>query len=96
MTADGRQIEIIEEQTGSMEPKTNFRLIVIQTELERFKFLVRSFLRARIAKVHSISFPNRLASTKKSNRSMRTPFTTHSHPSSPPQSHNTNKHTSPS
>lgn len=37
--------------TGDMDPKTNFALIVIQTELERFKFLVRSFLRARIAKV---------------------------------------------
>ena len=34
-----------------MDPKTNFKLIVIQTELERFKFLVRSFLRARIKKV---------------------------------------------
>jgi GINS complex subunit 4 len=39
-----------------MDPKTNFKLIVIQTELERFKFLIRSFLRARIAKVHP-SFP---------------------------------------
>lgn len=46
-----RQIELVEEQTGNMDPKTNFRLIVIQTELERFKFLVRSFLRARIAKI---------------------------------------------
>ena len=45
------QIELVEEQTGNMDPKTNFRLIIIQTELERFKFLVRSFLRARIAKV---------------------------------------------
>jgi GINS complex subunit 4 len=34
-----------------MDPKTNFKLIIIQTELERFKFLVRSFLRARIKKV---------------------------------------------
>ena len=34
-----------------MDPKTNFKLIVIQTELERFKFLVRSFLRARLKKV---------------------------------------------
>jgi GINS complex subunit 4 len=34
-----------------MDPKTNFRLIIIQTELERFKFLVRSFLRARLSKV---------------------------------------------
>lgn len=37
--------------TGDMDPKTNFALIVIQTELERFKYLMRSFLRARIAKV---------------------------------------------
>lgn len=37
--------------TGNMDPKSNFALIVIQTELERFKFLIRSFLRARIAKV---------------------------------------------
>lgn len=36
-----------------MDPKTNFRLIIIQTELERFKFLVRSFLRARLKKVRS-------------------------------------------
>jgi hypothetical protein len=34
-----------------MNPRTNFKLIIIQTELERFKFLVRSFLRARIKKV---------------------------------------------
>ena len=45
------QIELLEEQTGNVDPKTNFRLIIIQTELERFKFLVRSYLRARIAKV---------------------------------------------
>jgi hypothetical protein len=47
------QIELVEEQTGDMDPKTNFRLIIIQTELERFKFLVRSYLRARLAKVGS-------------------------------------------
>lgn len=45
------QIEKVEEMTGDMDPKTNFALIVIQTELERFKFLVRSYLRARMAKV---------------------------------------------
>ncbi|KAH8170219.1 GINS complex protein [Sarocladium implicatum] len=45
------QIETVETMTGDMDPKTNFALIVIQTELERFKFLVRSFLRARIAKI---------------------------------------------
>ncbi|TGJ84125.1 hypothetical protein E0Z10_g4631 [Xylaria hypoxylon] len=46
-----QQIERVEEMTGDMDPKTNFALIVIQTELERFKYLVRSYLRARIAKV---------------------------------------------
>ncbi|KAJ2965315.1 hypothetical protein NQ176_g10674 [Zarea fungicola] len=45
------QIEKIEDMTGDMDPKTNFALIVIQTELERYKFLVRSYLRARIAKI---------------------------------------------
>ena len=45
------QIEVVEEQTGNMDPRTNFRVIILQTELERFKFLVRSFLRVRIAKV---------------------------------------------
>ncbi|KAI4116500.1 MAG: hypothetical protein LQ338_007706 [Usnochroma carphineum] len=45
------QIEVVEEQVGNIDPKTNFRLIVIQTELERFKFLVRSFLRTRMAKI---------------------------------------------
>ncbi|KAI8240916.1 DNA replication complex GINS protein SLD5 [Colletotrichum sp. SAR 10_96] len=56
------QIEKVEDLTGDMDPKTNFALIVIQTELERFKFLVRSFLRARIAKIdkhalHYLSSP---------------------------------------
>lgn len=47
------QIEKVEEMTGDMDPKTNFALIVIQTELERYRYLVRSYLRARIAKVPS-------------------------------------------
>ena len=46
-----RQIEKVEDMTGDLDPKTNFALIVIQTELERYKFLVRSLLRARIAKI---------------------------------------------
>jgi GINS complex subunit 4 len=37
--------------TGDMDPKTNFALVVIQTELERYRYLVRSYLRARIAKI---------------------------------------------
>lgn len=47
------KIEVVEEETGNTDPKSTFRLIIIQTELERFKYLVRSFLRARIAKVSS-------------------------------------------
>jgi GINS complex subunit 4 len=50
------QIEKVEDMTGDMDPKTNFALIVIQTELERYKFLVRSYLRARLAKVWSLSY----------------------------------------
>lgn len=48
-----RQIQVIEDMTGSMDPSKNFTLIILQTELERMKFLIRSFLRARIAKVHN-------------------------------------------
>lgn len=47
------QIGTVEDMTGDMDPKTNFALIVIQTELERYKYLVRSYLRARITKVSS-------------------------------------------
>lgn len=50
-TESAHKIELVEEQTGNTDPKANFRLIIIQTELERFKFLVRSFLRARVAKI---------------------------------------------
>ena len=45
------QIGRVEALTGDMDPRTNFALIVLQTELERLKFLVRAFLRARLAKV---------------------------------------------
>ena len=52
-----------------MDPKTNFKLIVIQTELERVKFLIRSFLRARIAKVRSTIFTTlKLGLTESSDR----------------------------
>ena len=51
MAKGDRKIEIVEDETGNTDPKSTFRLIVIQTELERFKYLVRSFVRARIAKV---------------------------------------------
>ena len=42
--------------TATMDSKSNFTLVILQTELERFKFLVRSFLRARIAKVRALSY----------------------------------------
>lgn len=42
---------MVEQEAENTDPKATFRLIVIQTELERFKYLVRSFLRARLAKV---------------------------------------------
>jgi len=45
------QIEKVETMTGDMDPKTNFALIIIQTEVERWKFLVRSYLRTRISKI---------------------------------------------
>ena len=48
--------------TGTMDPTANFKLVIVQTELERFKFLVRSLLRARMAKVRrplSLTFVGR-------------------------------------
>jgi GINS complex subunit 4 len=49
------KIEAIETMNATADPSANFRLVIIQTELERFKFLVRSLLRARMAKVHSLT-----------------------------------------
>jgi hypothetical protein len=45
------KIEAIETMNATADPSANFRLVIVQTELERFKFLVRSLLRARMAKV---------------------------------------------
>lgn len=45
------KIESIETMNATADPSANFKLVIVQTELERFKFLVRSLLRARIAKV---------------------------------------------
>ncbi|KAK6334021.1 GINS complex subunit [Orbilia brochopaga] len=63
MTRVRRQIEHIEDQTGNLDPKANFHLIIVQTELERIKFLVRSYLRTRISKIdkhalHILSTPS--------------------------------------
>jgi len=49
------QIEAIEDMNATADPTANFKLVIVQTELERVKFLVRSLLRARIAKVRTFS-----------------------------------------
>ncbi|KAF2271681.1 GINS complex, Sld5 component [Westerdykella ornata] len=66
-----KQIELVEEQTGDMDAKTNFKLIIVQTELERFKFLVRSFLRARIKKIDA--HPHHLLSLLPTNPRLLSP-----------------------
>lgn len=63
------QIELVEDQTGNTDPKANFRLIIIQTELERFKFLVRSYVRARIAKIDAYALHHLTDPTTKANLS---------------------------
>ncbi|CAD6578078.1 MAG: GINS complex subunit [Alectoria sarmentosa] len=80
------KIELVEEQTGNTDPKANFRLIIFQTELERFKFLVRSFLRARIAKIdahalHHLTDPSTKARLSPSELKYATTHTTllHAH-----------------
>jgi GINS complex subunit 4 len=45
-----KQIEHVEETSG-MDARTGFALVIIQTEMERVKYIVRSYLRARIAKI---------------------------------------------
>ncbi|KAG8623116.1 hypothetical protein KVT40_008092 [Elsinoe batatas] len=45
------QIARIEDLTSAMDPGSNFALVVIQTELERVKFLLRSLLRTRLGKM---------------------------------------------
>ncbi|EWC46312.1 hypothetical protein DRE_04483 [Drechslerella stenobrocha 248] len=56
-------IEHVEDQTGNLDPRANFHLIIIQTELERAKFLMRTYLRTRISKIdkhalHILSTPS--------------------------------------
>ena len=59
------KIEAIETMNATADPSANFRLVIVQTELERFKFLVRSLLRARMAKVRitATSIPECYADT---------------------------------
>ncbi|GAM86634.1 hypothetical protein ANO11243_046490 [Dothideomycetidae sp. 11243] len=45
------QIATVETLTSSMDPASNFGLVVIQTDLERAKFLLRALLRTRMAKM---------------------------------------------
>jgi GINS complex subunit 4 len=46
-----QQIELVEMETGNLDPTSNFRLILVQTELERVKYLIRAYLRIRMHKV---------------------------------------------
>lgn len=39
--------------SSTTDSSANLRLVIFQTELERFKYLIRSYLRVRIAKVCS-------------------------------------------
>ncbi|KXS98819.1 hypothetical protein AC578_2056 [Pseudocercospora eumusae] len=50
-TSISSQIAKIEDLTSAQDPASNFTLVILQTELERMKFLLRSYLRTRIAKV---------------------------------------------
>jgi GINS complex subunit 4 len=75
------KIELVEDQTGNTDPKANFRLIILQTELERFKFLVRSYLRARISKIdayalHHLTAPDTKAKLSPSEVQYATAHTT--------------------
>ncbi|RKF79505.1 DNA replication complex GINS protein SLD5 [Golovinomyces cichoracearum] len=49
------QTDLIESMTGDMDPKTNFSLIIIQTDVERWKFIIRSYLRARLSKIQKFT-----------------------------------------
>ncbi|RFU28925.1 hypothetical protein B7463_g7405, partial [Scytalidium lignicola] len=46
-----QQIDKVEEMTGDMDPKTNFGLIIVQTELERWKYLIDAHI------LHYLSSP---------------------------------------
>jgi hypothetical protein len=46
-----KQIARVEDETGLCDPKRNFGLVVMQTEIERVRFLVRGVVRGRIDKV---------------------------------------------
>ncbi|KAF2157889.1 DNA replication complex GINS protein SLD5 [Myriangium duriaei CBS 260.36] len=45
------QIATVEDLTSALDPSANFALVVIQTDLERAKFLLRALLRTRLAKM---------------------------------------------
>ena len=70
------KIEAIETMNATADPSANFRLVIVQTELERFKFLVRSLLRARMAKVRimATSLPLCDADHYRSDRHISTPL----------------------
>jgi GINS complex subunit 4 len=42
-------------EIGEIDLKINFQLVIIQTEMERLKYLIRSYLRTRLAKIDRYS-----------------------------------------
>lgn len=46
-----QQIELVERESGNQDPTVNFKLIIVQTDLERVKFTIRAYLRARMHKI---------------------------------------------
>ncbi|TGZ85580.1 GINS complex, Sld5 component [Ascodesmis nigricans] len=49
------QISLLESSLGNLDPTSSFRLILVQTELERIKFLIRAYLRCRLHKIDKYS-----------------------------------------
>ncbi|KAL6714601.1 GINS complex subunit [Lecanora helva] len=68
-----KQIELVEDTTGNPDPRANFRLIILQTELERYKYLIRSLLRARIAKIDKYAMHYLSTTTNNTSSSSPTP-----------------------
>lgn len=54
LSQQGQMLEVLRSDPKTSEEE-HFKLIVVQTEMERVRYLVRSYLRCRLAKVSSTS-----------------------------------------
>ena len=52
-------IQILRSDPSSSE-EDHFRIMLVQTEIERVKFIVRSYVRTRLFKVNAIAIPGTL------------------------------------